>query len=315
MYQPAAGSKSNGPTSFQVHASDVYGAKSVQFTVDGKPVGSLLTKPDTTGGYLYTIRFDTSTLTAGQHTISALVTDNAGNTTTATPAAITTGPLQYLPVLNYHGIDARPPDQYELTPIQADQQLAYLKAQGYQSVTLEQYQQWLQGQNIGVAKPVLITVDDGLNDQVAWDPLLQKYGFHAVLFVITGFADETTPGDADPAKNMSWSTIQSLAANGRWEIAFHAGQYGHGDSYDTDAKIGNQSYTTACPYFYSCLSQTTTGSGRNRKTTVETVAAYEAAVASEMTAGIAELEAEGALSESRRLGGPVQRRRPVDELL
>ena len=290
MYQPAAGAKSSGPTTFQVHASDAYGVKSVQFTVDGKPVGALLTKPDTTGGYLYTISFDTSTLAAGSHTVAALVTDNAGNVTTAAPVMITSGALQYLPVLNYHGIDTKPPDQYELTPSEADQQLSYLKAQGYQSVTLEQYQAWLAGQSIGVAKPVLITVDDALTDQLAWDPLLQKYGFHAVLFVITGFADETTPGDADPLKNMSWSTIQSLAANGRWEIAFHAGQYGHGDSYDTDAKIGNQSYTTACPYFYSCLSQTTTGFGRSAKTTVETVAAYEAAVSNEMTAGMAELK-------------------------
>jgi Bacterial Ig domain/Polysaccharide deacetylase len=290
MYQPAAGSHPAGTVTFQVHASDAYGIKSVQFTVDGNPVGALLTKPDTTGGYLYTISFDTSTLAAGSHAVSALVTDNAGNVTTAAPVTITSGPLQYLPVLNYHGIDTKPPDQYELTPAEADQQLAYLKAQGYQSVTLEQYQAWLAGQNIGVAKPVLITVDDGLTDQLAWDPLLQKYGFHAVLFVITGFADETTPGDADPTQNMSWQTIQSLAANGRWEIAFHAGQYGHGDSYDTDAKIGNQSYTSACPYFYSCLSQTTTGSGRNAKTTVETVAALKTAVTNEMTAGMAELK-------------------------
>ena len=290
IYQPTAGAKSNGPTTFQVHASDAYGVKSVQFTVDSKPVGKLLASPDTAGGYLYTISFDTSTLAAGSHTISALVTDNAGNVASVAPVTITTGPLQLLPVLNYHGIDAIPPDQYELTPSEADQQLAYLKANGYQSVTLEQYQLWLAGQNIGVAKPVLITVDDGLNDQIAWDALLQKYGFKAVLFVVTGFADETTPGDADPAKNMSWSTIQSLAANGRWEIAFHAGQYGHGDSYDTDAKIGNQSYTTACPYFYSCLSQTTTGFGRNAKTTVETVAALKTAVTNEMTSGMAELK-------------------------
>ena len=104
MYQPTplAGysyARSNGPTTLQVHASDAYGVKSVQFTVDGTPVGVLLAKPDTSGGYLYTLTFDTSTLTAGLHSISALVTDNAGNTTNATALSLKSGPITYVPVL------------------------------------------------------------------------------------------------------------------------------------------------------------------------------------------------------------------------
>jgi hypothetical protein len=49
----------------------------------------------------------------------------------------------------------------------ADRQLAYLKANGYRSVTLAQYQEWLAGRDIGIAKPVVLTVDDGLNTEVA----------------------------------------------------------------------------------------------------------------------------------------------------
>ena len=52
----------------------------------------------------------------------------------------------------------------------------------------------------------------------------------------------------------------------------------------------SRAHTTACPYFYTCLSQTVTGSGRNRKVTVETVAAYQTAVANEVTQGLAELQ-------------------------
>lgn len=289
MYQPPANSRISGPTTLQVHASDAHGVKSVQFTADGAPVGPLRTSPDAGQQYLYSITFDTSTLAAGTHSISAIVTDGAGNATSPIAVSITTGPIQYLPVLNYHEIN--PPDGYAIydqTPAEADQQLGYLKANGYTSVTLSQYRQWLAGTDIGVTKPVLITVDDGLNSELAWDPLLKKYGFKAVMFVITGFADNTTPGDAD-SNNMQWSTIQSLAGNGRWEIAFHAGQYGHGDSYDSGAKIGNATYTKTCPYFYTCLSQTTTGTGRNRKTTAESVSAYRAAVMLEVTQGLAEL--------------------------
>ena len=235
--------------------------------------------------------------------MSAIVTDNAGNTTTPVPVTIRTGVLQYLPVLNYHSI--APPDGYSIydqTPAEADQQLAYLKANGYQAVSLEQYQQWLAGANIGVAKPVLITVDDALNDEKAWDALLQKYGLKGVLFVITGYADNTTPGDSDP-NNMSWTTINQLAANGRWQVSFHAGQYGHGDSYADGAAItlnATQTLTlpAACPYFYTCLgtvtTTTTTGTGRNRKTTrtkaPETVATFKTLVTNELNAGLAELK-------------------------
>jgi hypothetical protein len=290
MYQPPANGTSYGPTTFQVHASDAYGVRSVQFTLDGKQIGGLVTAPDAGGLYLYSISFDTSTVAPGAHTVSALVTDNAGNTTIPTPVPIKTGPPQYLPVINYHEIN--PTDGfsiYDQTLAEADQQLAYLKVNGYQSVTLAQYQQWLAGADIGIAEPVLLTVDDGLNTELAWDTLLQKYGFRAVMFVITGYADNLTPADDDP-NNMSWSTIQSLAQNGRWEIAFHAGKYGHGDSYASGASILGASYTTACPYFYTCLSQTVTGSGRNRRVTVQSVAAYKSAVTSEVTQGLAELK-------------------------
>jgi hypothetical protein len=303
MSQPAAGARSYGPTVLRVSASDAYGIASVRFAVDGSPVGALVTTPDPGQPYLYSITFDTSTLPVGSHVVSAVVTDNARNTATAAPVTIKTGPIEYLPVLNYHSI--APPDGYSIydqTPAEADQQLAYLRANGYQAVTLEQYQAWLSGANIGVAKPVLITVDDGLNDESAWDGLLQKYGMKGVLFVITGFADNTTPGDSDP-NNMSWATVNQLAVNGRWQISFHAGEYGHGDSYATGAPItlsASQTLTlpAACPYFYTCLgtvkTTTTTGTGRHRRTTTttapETPAQLKTLVASEVNAGLLELK-------------------------
>ena len=303
MYQPQASARINGPTPLQVQASDAYGVKSVRFTVDGAAVGALVSAADTGQLYLYTVTYDTSQLAPGSHAVSAIVTDNAGNTTTPASVTILTGPVKYLPVLNFHSI--APPDGYSIydqTLAEADQQLAYLKTNGYQAVTLEQYQQWRAGADIGIAKPVLITVDDALNDQKAWDGLFQKYGMKGVMFVVTGFADNTTPGDSD-SNNMTWTTINQLATNGRWQISFHAGQYGHGDAYAGGAAItlnSTQKLTlpAACPYFYTCLgtvtTTTTTGSGWNRKTTTtkapETFATYKTLVTNEVTAGLAELK-------------------------
>jgi hypothetical protein len=300
--QPAANARITGPASLQVNASDAYGIRSAQLTVDGAPVGALLTVPDAGQLYLYSIAYDTSVLAPGSHTISAIVTDNAGNTASPAPVTIKTGPIQYLPVLNYHSIKSVDDSIYHETLAEADQQLAYLKANGYQAISLAQYQQWLAGADIGVAKPVLLTVDDGLNDQIAWDALFQKYGMKGVLFVITGFADNTTPGDDNP-NNMSWTTIRQLAANGRWQIAFHAGQYGHGDYYADGSAItlnSTQKLTlpATCEYFYSCLgtvtTTTTSGFGHNQRTTKttapETFATFKTLVTNEVNAGLAELK-------------------------
>ncbi|HZQ80520.1 MAG TPA: Ig-like domain-containing protein [Gaiellaceae bacterium] len=313
MYLPAstpgyAYLRSNGPTQLQVHASDAFGVKSVQFTVDGKAFGAPILAPDTAGSYLYSTTLDASTLAAGLHSVTAIVTDNAGNVTTAAPLSIKSGPIVYWPVLNYHGITGpldEAPDIYDESPAQADAELAYLKANGYQSTTVEQYQTWLTTGALpaGITKPVLITVDDGLTDEEAWDALLQKYGMKAVLFVVTGFADNTTPGANDPTGNLSWTQIEAYAKNGRWEIAFHAGEYGHGDFSEATNTISLgsgqvESFSPTCFAYYNCLgtitTTTTTGTGLKKKTTVttapETPAQFESQVTAEVTAGLTELK-------------------------
>jgi hypothetical protein len=264
--------------------------KPVLSTVDGQSVGALLTAPDTAGQFVYSTAFDASTLVAGTHAVSAVVTDNAGNTTTSPAVTITSGsgggPLQLVPVINYHGIDASPPDVYQQTPAQANDQLKFLHDNGYQSIDLEQYKTWLDTGVLpaGIVKPVLITVDDGQTDQLAWDPLLRTYGFKAVMFVITGFVDHLTPGHPAPAEVLTWAQIQALAANGRWEMAFHAGLYGHGDSYGAGRQtVNGASYPVLCPYFYTCLP--------SLAGVTQSVALYEAAVQSEISAGMAELQA------------------------
>jgi len=285
-FSPTANQRVSGTVTLEAHASDTFGVGSVQFRVDGAPAGPAVTTPDAGALYVYSRSFDTSALAPGVHAVSATITDNAGNTTTLPSVSVETGPIQYLPVLNYHEIN--PPDGYspwDQTPQEADQQLAWLKANGYQSVTLAQYQQWLAGNDVGVAKPVLITVDDGLRSELAWDALLAKYGFKAVLFVVTGYADNSTPGSIGDPNNMSWTDIKALAANGRWEIAFHAGRYGHGD-YGDGTAIGTRRYQASCPYFYSCLG----GTGSGSAWTAQTVASYQSAVSSEIDAGVLRLK-------------------------
>ena len=118
---PTANQRVSGPITFKAHASDAYGVGSVQFLVDGAPAGTAVTKPDTGEPHVYSTSFDTTPLTPGVHAVSAVITDNAGNQTTLSPVSIKTGPIEYLPVLNYHEIN--PPGGYspwDQTPEQAD---------------------------------------------------------------------------------------------------------------------------------------------------------------------------------------------------
>jgi hypothetical protein len=298
MISPTANQRVDGTITLQAHASDAWGVKQVQYLVDGNPVGAPLTSPDSGQQYVYSMSWDTTTVAAGVHTVAAQITDSAGNTATLSAVSVKTGPFQYMPVLNYHEI--APPDGYSIydeTPAEADAQMAYLQANGYTAVTLAQYQAWIGGQDIGIAKPVLITVDDGMADEMAWDTLFQKYGMRGVMFAITGWVDGNTPGDPAPNGSMTWAQLQSLATNGRWEIALHAGQYGHGDAFgpaNGNATIRMSStqtlsYANACPYFYSCLGTVATRSGTRTTSAPETATQAKTMITNEISAAKTEL--------------------------
>ena len=81
---PATGAVLTGTLTLSATASDNVGVTSVQFMLDGKPLGNPLTSAP------YTLAWDTGTVAAGAHTLSAIAKDAAGNTGTATSVAITT---------------------------------------------------------------------------------------------------------------------------------------------------------------------------------------------------------------------------------
>jgi hypothetical protein len=80
---PAAGTTVSGTTSVTANASDNVGVTSVQFKLDGTNIGS----PVTTAPY--TISWDTTTATNGAHTLTAVASDAAGNTTTSAGVGVT----------------------------------------------------------------------------------------------------------------------------------------------------------------------------------------------------------------------------------
>lgn len=110
---------------------------------------------------------------------------------------IKNGAGQGIPVLNYHFF--YDPNQNEtcnegicLTVQKFEEQLLYLKNNGYRTLTMSEFREWMFNELDLPEKSVLITIDDGAMGTGKHNgnkliPLLEKYDLHATLFLITGW--------------------------------------------------------------------------------------------------------------------------------
>lgn len=80
---PTQGQTVNGTITVSATAEDAVGVKEVQFQLDGAPLGSAVAAAP------YTATWDTTKSANGAHTVSAIVTDTAGNKTTTSGVAVT----------------------------------------------------------------------------------------------------------------------------------------------------------------------------------------------------------------------------------
>jgi peptidoglycan/xylan/chitin deacetylase (PgdA/CDA1 family) len=94
-----------------------------------------------------------------------------------------------VPVLMYHHV--RPGGgMIAATPAHFESQIARLARAGYTSLTADRFAAHLAGEPVP-EKSVLITFDDGYLDNWLYaHPVLQRYGMHAVMFVVTGWVGD-----------------------------------------------------------------------------------------------------------------------------
>ncbi|KAA3612258.1 MAG: polysaccharide deacetylase [Calditrichaeota bacterium] len=136
-----------------------------------------------------------------------------------------------IPVFVFHTAD----------PITFEDQLLYLKKNSYRTLNGEEFFKILKGKQELPERSVVLTFDDGLASlhSVAW-PLLKKYGFQAVSFLIPGCIPDDAPESASyddylsgrvPLEKLlerekgefplcSWEEINAIHASG--EIDFQA---------------------------------------------------------------------------------------------
>jgi peptidoglycan/xylan/chitin deacetylase (PgdA/CDA1 family)/SAM-dependent methyltransferase len=126
-----------------------------------------------------------------------------------------------LPSLLYHSVAPAGPTslaRYRVTPQSFGAQLAFLKDAGYTSPCLADWRRAAAGRQPLPGLAVLLTFDDGYRDfaDFAW-PLLRKYGFPALVFLVAEEVGGTSRWDESHGESLpllGWEEIRQLQSEG-----------------------------------------------------------------------------------------------------
>jgi biofilm PGA synthesis lipoprotein PgaB len=122
-------------------------------------------------------------------------------------------------VLNYHDVAAFPTSPYTVSSKTFAAQLDALRKAGFHSIRLADVQALVAGRPVRLPpRPILLTFDDGpASNWLDADPVLRRYGFNAVAFLITNKVVQPY----QPSYHLSTEQVRRMAASGRWEFGGH----------------------------------------------------------------------------------------------
>jgi len=150
--------------------------------------------------------------------------------TAATPLetlhGVKPGEALRVPIIMYHSIEDTPDNIWEITPQTLESDFAYLQANGYNTVIMQDLIDYVyQGKPLP-PNPIMLTFDDGrASDLMHVAKMLEKYDFRATFAIIGREADRYTE---EAAKNpnisyphMTWCQIAQLYDSTRADIQSH----------------------------------------------------------------------------------------------
>lgn len=133
-----------------------------------------------------------------------------------------------IPVFMYHKISPNSSpgasEKMRLTPEKFDKEMHYLYRKGYQAIAPGELVDYCQGKLPGERKKIIISFDDGYRDNFTYAfPILQKYKFKAIIFLVSGLMESSSKWDeSGPEPLMSWEEARKMQEEG---IIF--GSHGH----------------------------------------------------------------------------------------
>ena len=102
-------------------------------------------------------------------------------------------------------------------------QMQYLASHGYRPITLAEFEKFLDRKQAIPAKTVMITFDDGYESIYRYAfPVLKKYRFPAVVFLITSLVGKNPPRPGPAATtHLTWSQIRAMYKSGLVDFQSH----------------------------------------------------------------------------------------------
>jgi len=94
-------------------------------------------------------------------------------------------PRYSVPILTYHSFDYRE-GLLSVAPENFERQMRYLKNKGFSVIGLDELAEGIKNRRRFAHNTVVITIDDGYKNNFTYAyPILKKYGFPAIIFLIT----------------------------------------------------------------------------------------------------------------------------------
>lgn len=122
--------------------------------------------------------------------------------------------LYQVPVLIYHSLDKQLVNNYAAIDIDVfKRQIEYIKNRAYQTITVAQYAQALEGKIKLEPKTIVITFDDGFADNYLGFKFMQELDLSWTLFMPYNYIDKDN--------YLSTDQIQDFVDNSKMELASH----------------------------------------------------------------------------------------------
>lgn len=133
----------------------------------------------------------------------------------------------HLPILMYHSVLQNPQrtGKYVITPKKFEEDIIYLKNNGYETVSLKQVIKYVYHGEPLPEKPILLTFDDGMYNNLEYVlPILEKHDACAVFAVVGSYTDEYSESNVtNPNYSyLRWCDIAELMETERVEFASHS---------------------------------------------------------------------------------------------
>jgi len=149
-----------------------------------------------------------------------VVTATPESTPTTTPLAEVAGSI---PIIEYHDPDFKMSDSVQMTPEWFEEQLQWLYENGYTTLTAEQMAEFVEGSAVFPARSVVISFDIGVAKKPIYRdvvvPTLKKYGFTAVVFLLTNTS--VLGDDCSQELKFCWDDFKQWEAEGVFSVSSH----------------------------------------------------------------------------------------------